>query len=129
MLSAKSIAFIRIVFILHTATHNQSLTELKGNLNWKQVGYSTKDSVITLPTTDYKELLLVLNAPDGTSYSYNYPKSLVDAFTLYPTSGGYMNGATYLVNLKLDKTIAKIDRVNVNGQDFTDSSSLYVFCR
>ncbi len=97
--------------------------------DWKQVGYATKGSIITLPTTDYKELLLILNALDGTSYSFNYPKALVDAFTLYPTSGGYMNGATYLVNIKLDKTITKIDRVNVNGQDFTDSSSLYVFCK
>lgn len=106
-----------------------ALSTLNGNLNWKQVGYSTKGSVITLPTTDFKELLLILNAPDGSSYSFNYPKALADAFTLYPTSGGYMNGATYLVNLKLDKTIAKIDRVNINGQDFTDSSSLYVFCK
>lgn len=95
---------------------------------WKQVGYATKGDAVTLPV-DFKELLLILNAPDSTSYSFIYPKALVDAFTLYPTSGGYMNGATYLVNLKLDKTTAMIDRVNVNGQNFTNNSSLYVFCK
>ena len=35
MLSAKSIAFICIVFILHTATHNQSLTNIEnGQINF-----------------------------------------------------------------------------------------------
>jgi hypothetical protein len=103
---------------------NQSLQDQ----GWKQVGYATKGDAVTLPV-DFKELLLILNAPDSTSYSFIYPKALVDAFTLYPTSGGYMNGATYLVNLKLDKTTAMIDRVNVNGQNFTNNSSLYVFCK
>lgn len=103
------------------------VTQSLQDQGWKQVGYATNGSVIKLPTTDYKELLLILNAVDSTSYSFIYPKALVDAFTLYPTSGGYMNGATYLVNLKLDKTTAMIDRVNVNGQNFTNNSSLYVF--
>lgn len=73
--------------------------------------------------------MLILNAPDVSSYSFIYPKAMVDAFGLYPTNGGYMNGAYYCINLILDKTYATIDRVNIGGSDFTNQSSLYVFYR
>ena len=101
---------------------------INSNFIWKQAGYATQGDTAQLPT-DYRELLLILNAPDSSSYSFIYPKAMVDAFELYPTNGGYMNGAYYCINLILDKTYAGIDRVNINGSDFTNQSSLYVFYR
>lgn len=56
MLSAKSIAFIRIVFILHTATHkNQSFTNLIKNNpgNPTNINAYTETNKFTIPTDGY----------------------------------------------------------------------------
>ena len=70
MLSAKSIAFICIVFILHTATHNQSLTY---QLNWTKIGEVTGSSTLQLPKS-FNELYVEILA-GGTKWNteFNIP--------------------------------------------------------
>lgn len=74
---------------------------------------------------------MVLNSVDGSSYTFIYPIEMLNNVDIYPTSGGAMNGANYLVNLKwLHQTrVVSIDRVVINGSDNTLTSSLYVFGR
>lgn len=108
---------------------NNDLTA-KASKTWTQIGYATSGNTVTIPI-GYSEILMVLNSIDGSSYTFNYPTAMLDNVDIYPTSGGSMNGATYLVNLKwLHETrVVSIDRVVVSGSDNTLTSSLYVFGR
>lgn len=76
--------------------------------------------------------MIILNSSEGSSYTFIYPIEMLNNVDVYPTSGGYMNGATYLVNLKyLHQTrVLSVVRVIMNGnEDRTLASSLYAFGR
>ncbi len=110
---------------------NTDLTT-KASKSWTQIGYATQGSTITIPSTGYSEIMMILNSPEGSSYTFIYPFVMLNNGDIYPTSGGYASGATYLVNLKwlYQTRVMSIDRVVINdSSDTTLTSSLYVFGR
>lgn len=67
MLSAKSITFIRIVFILHTATHkNQSLTKLGEYKILAESNSESENNVVELSDSlsNYKLVFLTCETPN-----------------------------------------------------------------
>ena len=131
MLSAKSIAFICIVFILHTATNNQSLTQLnKAILNIGSVqtlGYATMSGTVDLTDDidNYREIYIAAYVGAENNF-VDFKKIPVNVFKL--GYGFYVNynadtGVIYSANVKYMSN----KKVSVSYYSGSANFSFYIY--
>lgn len=109
--------------------NSENINKINNNIKWKLVASKTSAELIELPI-DCNEYLFIVEAPDGTSWSFSEPYIYTSKTTHYPKNGQYSSGDQGLCVLKCDKTNVKIESVVLtNNYNATLNSILHVFYR